>query len=79
MIEYKTERVCSRSIQFRVEEGRVKDVAFTSGCDGNLQGISKLVEGMDVQEVINRLESITCGSKNTSCPAQLAKALKQHC
>lgn len=62
-----------------MEDGRVRDVAFTSGCEGNLQGISKLVEGMDIQDVINRLESITCGNKNTSCPAQLAKALKQHC
>ncbi len=78
MFEYKTEQVCSRKIRFSVEEGIVRSVAFTSGCDGNLQGISSLVEGMNVDEVIARLENIRCGSKSTSCPAQLAKALKAY-
>jgi uncharacterized protein (TIGR03905 family) len=77
MFEYRTEGVCSRKIQFMIEDGTVKNVVFINGCDGNLQGISHLVEGMNVKDVINKLEGIKCGSKNTSCPAQLAKALKQ--
>lgn len=77
MIEYKTEGVCARKIEFMIENGVLKNVCFASGCNGNLQGISKLVEGMKVEDVINKLEDIKCGNKNTSCPAQLAKALKQ--
>lgn len=77
MIEYKTKGVCSTKIQFMIEDDTLKDVVFTSGCNGNLTGISKLVEGMKVEDVINKLENIKCGGKNTSCPAQLAEALKQ--
>lgn len=77
MFEYKTEGVCARKIQFMIEDDIVKNVVFTSGCNGNLQGISNLVEGMKVKDVIKKLEGIKCGFKNTSCPAQLAKALKQ--
>lgn len=74
---YKTNGVCSREIQFDVEDGRVKNVKFAGGCSGNTQGVAKLVEGMLVDEVISRLEGIRCGFKGTSCPDQLAKALKE--
>lgn len=74
---YKTKGVCSQQIKFDVEDGKVKNVEFYGGCHGNLQGIGKLVEGMDVNEVINRLEGIKCGFKSTSCPDQLAQALKE--
>jgi len=69
--------VCSRMISFEVEDGIVKNVKFVGGCNGNLQGISKLVEGMEVESVIKRLEGIRCGMKQTSCPDQLSKALKK--
>ena len=75
--EYKTSGTCSQRILFEIEEGKVKNVTFLGGCNGNLQGIGSLVEGMDAQEVISRLEGTTCGMKATSCPDQLAKALKQ--
>ncbi len=64
-------------IFFEVEEGKIHNVSYMGGCNGNLQGVSKLVEGMDIDEVITRLEGIHCGSKPTSCPDQLATALKQ--
>lgn len=73
---YKTKGVCSSQISFDIADGKVKDVAFVGGCHGNLQGISKLIEGMEVKEAISRLEGIRCGFKSTSCPDQLAKALK---
>ena len=73
---YKTSGTCSREIAFEVENGKVKNVQFFGGCNGNLKGISALVEGMDVNEVIARVEGIRCGSKTTSCPDQLAQALK---
>ncbi len=75
--EYKTKGTCSQKIFFEIEENKVKNVEFLGGCNGNLQGIGKLVEGMDVYEVIARLEGIHCGMKPTSCPDQLATALKQ--
>ncbi len=74
---YKTKGVCSSKIDFEVEDGVIKNVNFTGGCNGNLKGIGKLVEGMKVEDVIERLEGLTCGFKNTSCPAQLANALKE--
>ena len=74
--EYKTKGTCSRSILFDIEDGKVKNVQFIGGCNGNLKGIGALVEGMDAQEVITRLEGTTCGMKATSCPDQLAQALK---
>lgn len=77
MYEYKTSGTCSQLILFDVENGKVKNVQFIGGCNGNLKGISALVEGMDVSEVITRLEGTTCGGKATSCPDQLARALKQ--
>ena len=67
----------SREIYFEIEDGKLKNVSFVGGCNGNLKGICALVEGMDVEEVIARLEGTTCGSKPTSCPDQLARALKE--
>ena len=75
--EYKAKGTCSQKIFFEIEDNKVKNVEFLGGCNGNLQGIGKLVEGMDVDEVIARLEGIHCGMKPTSCPDQLATALKQ--
>lgn len=73
---YKTKGVCSRAILIDIEDGIVKSVRFDGGCAGNTQGVATLVEGMKVDDVIERLEGIKCGFKNTSCPAQLAEALK---
>ena len=75
--EYKTKGTCSRSILFDIEDGKVKNVQFIGGCNGNLKGIGALVEGMDVQDVISRVEGIQCGMKSTSCPDQLAQAMKE--
>lgn len=75
--EYKTKGTCSQRILFDVEEGKVKNVQFLGGCNGNLKGIAALVEGMDVNDVISRVEGIKCGMKSTSCPDQLAQALKE--
>jgi uncharacterized protein (TIGR03905 family) len=75
--EYKTRGVCSRKIEIDVENGIVNAVRFFGGCNGNLQGISRLVEGQKVEDVISRLEGIDCNMKGTSCPDQLAKALKE--
>lgn len=75
--EYKTKGTCSQRILFDLEDGIVRNVQYIGGCNGNLQGIGKLVEGMDVHEVITRLEGIRCGMKPTSCPDQLATALKE--
>ncbi len=72
---YKTQGVCSRSITIEIEDGKVISCEFIGGCNGNTQGICALVEGMDITEVIDRLEGIQCGYKGTSCPDQLAKAL----
>ena len=76
MYEYKTKGTCSQMIYFDLEDGKVKNVQFLGGCNGNLKGIGQLVEGMNVDDVITRLEGITCGMKKTSCPDQLAQALK---
>lgn len=74
--EYTTKGTCSRQILFEIEDNKVKNVQYIGGCNGNLKGISSLVEGMDVDEVIARLEGTKCGMKDTSCPDQLACALK---
>ena len=74
---YKTKGTCSREIAFEVENGKVTNGQFFGGCKGNLKGISALVEGMSIDEVIARVEGITCGMKSTSCPDQLAQALKE--
>lgn len=76
-IQYQPRGVCSRQILIEVEDGIVKSLQVMGGCHGNLQGISKLVEGMKVEDVVARLEGIRCGFKPTSCPDQLAQALKQ--
>ncbi len=73
---YKTNGTCSSAICFEVNDGIVSNVKFSGGCNGNLKGISALVEGMKTEDVIERLSGITCGYKNTSCPDQLAAALK---
>ena len=75
---YKTKGTCSSHISFELIDGKLHNVVFTGGCNGNLQGISKLVEGMEIDEVISRLEGIHCGHKPTSCPDQLANALKAY-
>jgi uncharacterized protein (TIGR03905 family) len=76
MNTYTTEGVCSQKINFEVDHGIVKRVEFTNGCPGNLQAIGKLVEGMNVDDVITKLKGINCGDKGTSCADQLAKALE---
>lgn len=76
-MQYRPKGVCSQSIDFDIEDNKVKNISFVGGCSGNLQGISRLIEGMDVNEAISRIEGIRCGFKSTSCPDQLAKALKE--
>ena len=73
---YKTKGTCSQAIIFDVEDGKVSNVQFLGGCNGNLKGIGALVEGMAIDDVIARVEGITCGKRPTSCPDQLAKILK---
>ncbi len=75
--KYMTNGTCSRQIEIKIENGLIMDVRFFGGCNGNLQGLNALVRGMTPKEVISRLEGIRCGSKDTSCPDQLAQALKQ--
>lgn len=74
---YNTNGTCSRVIDFEVENGILKNVRFTGGCHGNLQGIAALLEGLEVEDVIQKLEGIRCREKPTSCPDQLANALKE--
>lgn len=76
-MKYQTKGVCSTSIDIEVENGIIKFVQFFGGCNGNLQGISALVEGMRVDDAISRLRGIRCGFKSTSCPDQLAQALEK--
>ena len=75
--EYKTKGTCSQRILFEIDDNKLKNVQYIGGCNGNLQGISKLVEGMDVDAVIEKIEGIHCGMKPTSCPDQLARALRE--
>lgn len=79
MNTYIPKGVCSRRIDFDLIEGKVRNVKFVGGCSGNLQGIARLIEGMDAKEAIKRLEGIKCGNKSTSCPDQFAHALRQAC
>ncbi len=74
---YKTHGTCSQFIEVEANEGVITSVRFAGGCDGNLQGISKLVVGQPINAVIERLEGIRCGTKTTSCPDQLCRALEQ--
>jgi len=76
VFDYQPKGVCSRLMRIEVEDGIVKSLQVMGGCNGNLQGIAKLVQGMKVEEVIQRLDGIRCGGKPTSCPDQLAQALK---
>ncbi len=75
--KYATRGTCARSIEFELEGDTVKNVRFEGGCNGNLKGIGALVDGMKVEDIIARLEGTRCGFKNTSCPDQLAKALRK--
>ncbi|MBO5952667.1 MAG: TIGR03905 family TSCPD domain-containing protein [Oscillospiraceae bacterium] len=75
--EFKTRGTCSQHILFDVEDGKVYNVQFIGGCNGNLKGISALVEGMPIDDVIAKVDGIHCGMKATSCPDQLAQALKE--
>jgi len=77
MFQYKTKGTCSQMITFDLEDNKVKNVQFYGGCNGNLKGIAALVEGMDADEIIARVEGVKCGMKKTSCPDQLAQALKE--
>ncbi len=77
MYNYRTKGTCSSNIELVVEDGIIKDIAFWGGCNGNLQGISRLVKGMPVEEVIKKLEGVRCGMRATSCPDQLCKALHE--
>lgn len=74
---YKTHGTCSSQISFDIIDNKVHNVKFTGGCNGNTQGVAALVEGMDVNEAIRRMEGIRCGFRPTSCPDQLATALKE--
>lgn len=76
-VEYTPKGVCSRKIEIDIENGIINKVCFVGGCNGNTQGISKLVEGMKAEDVISRLEGVNCNGRGTSCPDQLAKALKE--
>ena len=73
---YKPSGVCTRQISFDIDDGIITNVNFTSGCAGNTQGVAKLCEGRSAEDVINLLSDIKCGFKSTSCPDQLAKAVK---
>ena len=76
-IQYTPRGVCSRSFQIEVEDGVIRSVQVVGGCDGNLKGLSSLLAGMKVEEAVQRMEGIRCGGKPTSCPDQLANALKE--
>ena len=75
--EYTTKGTCSRTILFDLEDGKVHNVQFVGGCNGNLKGICRLVKGMKAEDVIDRMEGTLCGFRNTSCPDQIAKNLKK--
>lgn len=77
MYDYTTKGVCSKKINFDIEDGKVVNVNFLGGCNGNLQGISKLIDGMKIEEAISKLKGIQCGNRATSCPDQLAQALQE--
>ena len=77
MYNYKTSGVCSSEINFDIVNNKITNVSFIGGCNGNLQGLSKLLEGLEVEDAMKKLEGIPCGGKDTSCPDQFAKALKQ--
>ena len=74
---YLTKGTCSRKIEFDIDDNKIHNVSFVGGCNGNLQGICKLVEGQDIDEVVSKIQGIKCGFKNTSCPDQLAQAIME--
>ena len=76
METYKTRGTCSRAINFEVDGDKIKSVQFTGGCSGNTQGVARLVEGMNINDAIAKLQGIDCNGRGTSCPDQLAMALK---
>ncbi|MEF2146432.1 MAG: TIGR03905 family TSCPD domain-containing protein [Desulfovibrionaceae bacterium] len=76
--EFLPQGVCSKLIRYEVRDGKLGHVQFTGGCDGNLKAIAALVRGMDLPDVLERLEGITCGKKSTSCADQLCRALRRH-
>lgn len=78
MFKYKTKGTCSQEIQFDIIDGKLTGVKFIGGCSGNTQGVARLVEGMAAEEAIKRLSGIKCGFKSTSCPDQLARAIKEN-
>lgn len=77
-MNYKTTGVCAKEINFEIEDNKIKNVSFVNGCPGNLMGVARLVEGMEVEEAILKLKGIDCKGKGTSCPDQLAKALEEY-
>lgn len=77
MLQYIPQGVCSRQINVELDGDTIKSVEFIGGCAGNTQGVARLVQGMNVDEAISRIEGIQCGFKPTSCPDQLAKALRE--
>ena len=78
MKNFKTSGVCAKEINFSTDSGIIKKVSFMGGCNGNLKGMGLLLEGMKVEDVISKLEGTKCGPRDTSCPDQLAKALKEY-
>ena len=76
MMEYRTRGVCSQAIRFDIVDNKVSGVQLVGGCSGNTQGVARLVEGMDVNEAFSGLDGMLCGPRSTSCPDQLAHALK---
>jgi uncharacterized protein (TIGR03905 family) len=74
---HKNKGTCSSNVQFDIESGKVHNVTFTNGCNGNLQAISVLIEGMDAAEAVRRLKGLRCGLKSTSCPDQLSEAIEE--
>ena len=75
--QYRTKGVCARNITFDIVDGKVVNVQFEGGCNGNTKGIASLIEGMSAEEAVRRMEGIRCGFKSTSCPDQLAQAIKE--
>ncbi|WP_044974816.1 TIGR03905 family TSCPD domain-containing protein [Ruminococcus sp. HUN007] len=77
-VNFTPKGVCSRNMNFDIEDGIIRNLKVTGGCNGNLKGIASLVEGMKIEDVVARLEGIDCNGKGTSCPDQLAKAVKAY-
>ncbi len=78
VVQYETQGTCCKLMQVAIQDGKVLDAQFFGGCNGNLQGIKSLIKGMNIDEVIEKLQGIQCGGKPTSCPDQLAKCLLEY-